>query len=622
MSLWVLLAALVGGCGAGGAVDRTDQGTPDASLTDQGVLEDQGPRPDNGPSDLGVDLGFPTDADVLPADPARFAPFLAAAPAAFGPLQDDAPAPWTTCYTSPNGCASTPCNLLATCCVATGDCAALQLDGQLPDALLFTGCASGASALTCLAGQPLAPIGSSTPTVEAGGLRPSGSATQEGGVLVGQPVDLRVDRVELSVVFVPPVACPNNSCLESAGVSLARPEELALGVVNVLVGLLYSPSRGDVSLVVGGQLRASWLLPDPDVTFTLELHPSGVVRVHRDEELLTSAFTFSPRAGAQVVLHGRNSELQGARVRSLHALQYRSEAPAVFGARTALTLTAPVDVDPWEPRDPTVVEHEGRIYVVVENDGALYRGELVGTTATFDSAHRVVVDTGREDALLTPSLLVRPGGETFLVYAAELEDGTRVIRARHGVDGPLGALPDQLAVASPPDGESLDDPSVIEHRGRVLLLVRHRAVSGETELELWRSPADAVSTLRDLAPAPASNLGTLTRVVAERSAQEQLRAPHLSVRGGTYRVHVERRVGTRSVIEVLVGDELRAFRHLGEALSPRTGTPDALGVGSPSALQAPSGVEALYYVGRDGLAVRLFVTERDGVLDPASLLAL
>jgi hypothetical protein len=409
-----------------------------------GVVADLGPLEDQGPRDLGP---YPTDADVLPADPVRFAPFLATAHAAFGPLQDDAPAPWTTCYAGPASCAAAPCALLSTCCVATGDCAELQLDDQLPGALLFTSCASGASALTCLAGQPLTPLGSSTPTVEAGGMRPGGDATQEGGVLVGQPVDLRVDRVELSVVFVPPVACSGNGCLESAGVSLARAEELSLGVVNPLVGLLYSPSRGDVSLVVGGQVRASWLLPDPNVTFTLELHPSGMVRVHRDEELLSSAFTYSPRAGAQVVLHGRNSELQGARVRSLHALQYRSEAPSVFGARTAITLSAPVDVDPWQPHDPTVVEHEGRTYVVVENDRALYRGELVGTTVTFDSAHRVVVDTGREDALLTPSLLVRPGGETFLVYTAELEDGTRVIRARRGVDGPLGALPDQLAVA-------------------------------------------------------------------------------------------------------------------------------------------------------------------------------
>jgi hypothetical protein len=476
-----------------------------------GVVADLGPLEDQGPRDLGP---YPTDADVLPADPVRFAPFLATAHAAFGPLQDDAPAPWTTCYAGPASCAAAPCALLSTCCVATGDCAELQLDDQLPGALLFTSCASGASALTCLAGQPLTPLGSSTPTVEAGGMRPGGDATQEGGVLVGQPVDLRVDRVELSVVFVPPVACSGNGCLESAGVSLARAEELSLGVVNPLVGLLYSPSRGDVSLVVGGLVRASWLLPDPNVTFTLELHPSGMVRVHRDEELLSSAFTYSPRAGAQVVLHGRNSELQGARVRSLHALQYRSEAPSVFGARTAITLSAPVDVDPWQPHDPTVVEHEGRTYVVVENDRALYRGELVGTTVTFDSAHRVVVDTGREDALLTPSLLVRPGGETFLVYTAELEDGTRVIRARRGVDGPLGALPDQLAVASVLGGGSLDDPSVIEHGGRVLMMVRHRAVSGETELELWRSPADTVSNLRDLTPAPASNLGTLTQVSA------------------------------------------------------------------------------------------------------------
>lgn len=607
-ALAVLAPAALGGCGGG----------TDAPYRDMGV-SDMGVQSDLGPVDQGIDQGGDLDADVLPADPLRFAPFLAAAPEYFPPFGDDEQAPWTSCYTSSATCGSEPCALLASCCVADGDCAELQLDSDLPSALLFSGCASGASALTCLPGQPLVALGSSMPTVESGGLRPGGDATREGGVLVGQPLDLRVDRVELSVVFAPPVACPGNACLESASVSVARAEELPLGVVNPLVGLLYSPSRGDVSLMVGDQRRASWPLTDASASFTLELHPSGVVRVSRDELLLSDAFSYAPHADAQVVLHGRNTELQGARVRSLHALQYRSEAPAVFGARVPITLAAPVDVDPWAPHDASVIEHEGHTYVVVENDGALFRGELVGTTVAFDSAQRVVVDMGREDRLLAPTLLARPDGETFLLYTAVLSDGARAIHARHGVGGPLGPLPDLLAVAVAPEGESLDDPSVIEHAGRVLLLLRHRYSDGRTELELWRSEGSGPSTLRALQPAPASNLGSLTEVVSSLSAQEQQRAPNLSIRGGTYRVHFERRVGTRSVIEVLVGDELRAFRPLGAVLAPRTGEQDSLGVGSPSALHTSDGLELLFYMGRDGLVDRLFLTEREGVLDPASL---
>ena len=614
----LLAAVLLSGCaGDGAAVDR-DQGMSDGSIQPN----DQGFR-DSGPSeDLGLDAGPIDDAAVIAADPARFAPFLTVS-GTFGRLRDDEPAPWTSCYAEPSGCAAEPCSLLATCCVGDGQCADLRLDGALPGALLFNSCASGASALTCLPGQPLTAVGSSEPRVESGGLRPGGDASREGGVLVGQPLDLRLDRVDLSVVFMPPVACPESRCLESAGVSVARADEAAQGLVTPLVGLLYSASRGDVSLMVGDQRRAAWPLTDANASFTLELHPSGVVRVHRDQELLTSGFVYSPVSSAQVVLHGRNTELQGARIRSLHAVEYRGETPAVFGTRLPITLTAPVDVDPWAPRNPAVVEHEGRTYVVVENDGALYRGELLGTTVAFDSEHRVVVDSGREDALLAPALLVRPSGETFLVYAAKVIDGTLnttfAIRARRGVDGPLGPLPDQLAVASAPRGESLDDPSVIEHQGHVLLLVRHRYHTGNTELELWRSDGLEPSTLRDLRPAPASNLGALTHVDNQESQQEQRRAPHLSVRGGTYRVHFERRTGTRSVIEMLAGDELRAFRSLGEVLGPRVGQLDSLGVGSPSALQDADGSESLYYVGRDGLGERLFVTERVGVLDPQPL---
>lgn len=603
---------VLGACG-GDSVSPTDQGLSDLGQSDGGVPID------SGLVDAGLDQGVYPDAEVLPADPLRFAPFLAAAPAFFGPLSDDEPAPWTSCYASSQSCASEPCALLASCCVAEGDCADLQLAGSLPGALLFSSCASGASALTCVPGQPLVALGSSTPTVEAGGLRPGGDANREGGVLVGEPLDLRMDRVELSVVFAPPLTCPGDACLESASVSLARATEVSLGVVNPLVSLLYSASRGDVSLVMGDQRRAWWPLTDPDVAFTLELHPSGLVRVHRDDELLPGTFRYTPHADAQVVLHGRNTELQGARVRSLHALQYRSEAPGVFGARVPITLVAPVDVSPWAPHDAAVLEHEGRTYVVVENDGALFRGELVGNTVAFDSAQRVVVDTGREGRLLAPALLVRPSGETFLLYTAELLAGGRTIHARRGVGGPLGPLPDLLAVAVAPEGESLDDPSVIEHAGHVLLLVRHTDASGQTELELWRSPEGTSSSLRDLQPASASNLGSLTRVSGSLGVQAQSRAPHLSVRGGTYRVHFERRLGTRSVIEVLVGDELRAFRALGEVLSPRTGTQDSLGVGSPSAMHAADGVERLFYMGRDGVADRLFLTEREGVLDPLSL---
>lgn len=609
VALVAVAHAALWGCGAGGDSPYYDQGMSDASAGDLG-------QPiDNGVTDQGID----PHADVLPAAPARFAPFLSVAATTFGPLHPDEPAPWTSCYATNQGCDSAPCALLASCCVADGNCADPQLDGDVPPALLFTTCASGASALTCVPGQPLVALGNSTPTVEAGGLRPGGDATREGGVLVGQPLDLRVDRVDLSVVFVPPLACPGNACLESAGVSLARADELLLGVVNPLVSLLYSPSRGDVSLMVGDQRRAAWPLTDPDTSFTLEVHPSGVARVRIDEELQAGAFSYALDADAQVVLHGRNTELQGARVRSLHALQYRSEAPTVFDARVPITLTAPVDVSPWAPHDASVVEHEGHTYVVVENDGALFRGELVGNAVVFDSAQRVVVEMGREDRLLAPALLVRPSGETFLLYTAVLPDGARAIHARHGVDGALGPLPDLLAVAVAPEGDSLDDPSVIEHGGRVLLLLRHRYADGRTELELWRSEGSAPSTLRALQPAPASNLGSLTEVASSLSTREQQRAPYLSVRGGTYRVHFERRFGTRSVIEVLVGDELRAFRRVGEVLAPRMGEQDSLGVGSPSAMHAADGVERLFYMGRDGVADRLFVTEREGVLDPLSL---
>ncbi|MCA9532328.1 MAG: hypothetical protein KC593_01565 [Myxococcales bacterium] len=607
-SLAMVLLTL--GCGSDGAISREDQGPAgDAGASDQGVFLDGAV----------VDQGVPTGL-LFPADSARFAPFLAAAQDAFPPVADDRPAPWTTCYASASGCDSAPCSLLASCCVASGRCAELQVDALLPPAVLFSSCASGADALSCVPGQTFLPLGSSTPTVEAGGLRPGGDAMREGGLLVGAPLDLMSDRVDLSVVFAPPSSCPGNACLESAGVSLAHASELALGVVSPLVGLLYSPSRGDVSLVMGDQVRMAWALVDPAASFTLEVHPSGRVRVLRDNVLLTEAFTYTPRADAQVVLHGRNTELQGARLRSLHALRYRTEAPATFGTRSVIALNAPLGVSPWAPRGAAVSTHEGRHYAVVENDGALYRGELLGLGVDFESTQRVTVDASRsERALSAPMLLVRPSGEAFLVYAAELTDGSRTIRARRGVDGPLGPLPEILELADAGPGHALDDPSLLEHAGYFLLLVRHRWPDGSSALELWMSDAATTPALRDLVPAPASNLSELTAVDSADANQAGVQAPSLSVRGGTYRVHYERRTGTRRVIELLAADELRAFRALGEVLLPRPGEQDRLGVGSPSALEGTAGAERLYYLGDDGLGERLFVTERPGVEDPTPL---
>ncbi|MCA9579174.1 MAG: hypothetical protein KC668_27280, partial [Myxococcales bacterium] len=340
-ALWT---ALMLGCGADGGE------YPDGSV-------ELGPPGDMGvPTDMGIitdmaspDIGTGEHATLFPADPIGFAPFAEAALGVFGPANDVFPPTWTACYDEHDGhsCATAPCTLLATCCVANGDCASSASDSALPTSLSFSTCASGASALSCVPGQPLVPLGASTPTVEAGGMRPGGDGVTEGGVLVGTPLDLRVERLSLRVVFASPVSCPDGACVESAAVSVAPPNEVALGVVRPVAGLLYSASRADVSLVIGTQRRASWPLEDANAAFTLELLPSGEVRVLRDDTLLTDALRYSPPADAQVVLHGHNGELQGARVRSLQTQRYQSEAPGTFGARTLVTLQAPSDVSPF-----------------------------------------------------------------------------------------------------------------------------------------------------------------------------------------------------------------------------------------------------------------------------------
>ena len=96
--------------------------------------------------------------------------------------------------------------------------------------------------------RPASLRGQLEPVLNTRGFVPNGTATAEGGAVIGDPVNLFSQRVQIDVRFSLPIGC-NGTCLESAGVAFTakEPDEF----VDAEVGLLLSGSREVVSLMIG-----------------------------------------------------------------------------------------------------------------------------------------------------------------------------------------------------------------------------------------------------------------------------------------------------------------------------------------------------------------------------------
>lgn len=588
------------GCAAGDSVPSfpPDQG----AASDQGVLLDLGAQLDSGPR---PDIGTPTLPGV-PADPAQFGAFYDA----FLPLGLP---DWSECFGELQdvlGCDQAPCALLASCCVANGSCGGEGASDAWPNGLTFDGCASGTGAGACLdvASIPNAPVGSTpatTSTIEARALRGGGNTEEEGGLQVGEAVDLTRERATLSVRFAHPTACDGASCLETASVSIVPEEDLATGVVRAAISLMYVGAWKEVALVVGGVRVAGWTSEEETQVFRLELSPDGRAALFRDGELLAADVTFGAPSRARLVLHGRNSELAGARIDSVTVSRNLSDMPDRWDPAIALPTPPPPSMTSWQPESASVTRGLGStaLAIAIAVDGAIQRGTLSSPGgATIDEALRIVpseTDEGRP--LQDPSWWRGDDGETMLLYSVLLGSGVtdqrRVIRARHGSDGPLGDLPQNWTLVSEPSLH-LDFPTMVRIGQRLVLVAR--ATDPVTGAQAYRAftavhVPDRQPFFVPLSANAQASVDAVTRVTAEDAASQELGQASLLVRDGAYRLFYARRTGARWRLSLATSDEALVWRSIGE-VRESTYPFDALGIVSPTALVEGDDM-VLYYLG-------------------------
>ncbi|MEM9191208.1 MAG: hypothetical protein AAGF12_18700 [Myxococcota bacterium] len=471
----------------------------------------------------------------------------------------------TSCYNAASfRCDGAPCQELRSCCVGNGRCCS-EVPGSFNQPIDFGTC-MGSPVATCLSdrGIPSEGFGPAQPFVEAdGALAPGGTRSGEAGLFVGDPVDLRTHRLEVSARFLRPTNCPS-PCLESAGFGVSTQAASPMLIPRPVAALVYSGARDDVALVVGDSVIKRWPLGDPEERWTLDFDPAGELRVSQGATLqLTSEHR--ARGPARTLLYGRNENPsatdRGARLLQLAAQASVCDMPSAWGERSALALTT--SGQPWEvvAEGPSILEHESEVFLAVTVDNEIHVGTQSGAMS-FEFPSPDVPALGASLPLYAaggvgdPELIRADSGFT-MYFTAIGAGGERSIGMATSEDGAnYQAAPDPLI---PPTGTILgiEQPTAVLHEtGEIVMVVRVTEANG-SYLAVYR---DITGMLR---PAENSALPSLTTADAEDQLafdRQELSHPTLVVWNGAWQLFYTGRNGLRRAQGHLVSDDLIGWR--------------------------------------------------------------
>ncbi|MGB5501003.1 MAG: hypothetical protein WBM75_01295, partial [Polyangiales bacterium] len=520
------------------------------------------------------------------------------------------------CYATPDACAGPDCGAFASCCVNTGACCAPVVDNAaLPALLDFRGCgvlellacAEASSAMT-------ETFGELEPVLNARGLVPNGTANAEGGALIGEPVNLASQRVELDVQFALPVGC-SGTCLESAGVAFTATAPGAF--VDAEVGLLLSGSRELVNVMIGNEVADSFFAGPGSTKWRLVLSPDGLAQLFRDGALQGQyAFDAAALTQAQLVAFGRNlsATANSAAIASIEVQVADCDNPRAWSERQPVSVSIGVNDAARHAfgASPSLVDLGQSKQVAYELDGEIYVGELVIPSDVFVAVPAPVLVPSAPDEVmgLGHPELVFDGSNVFLFYTARDASGAGSIRAAVSDLG-LSAFTRAGTPGLIPAGDivSYEAPTVAYREGLWVLVVRATYSGGATELQAFYT-----SNLDDgWAPVVNGALEQLTRV---QSPTAEITEPSLMIHNSAYQLYYARRSGTRWSVELLVSDELLLWRPMGDVLGGSNEAYDSLGARSPDVISGPDRVD-IVYSGQDGVAFRLGTASRTAPSDTA-----
>lgn len=607
-ALAALLVLFLAGCGSEGSDDRFSENGGSAGGGGNAGFEGTG---GSGAPTNGVDSGGFADnpVDLLFADPQRNPSEILGGVGTDASGAESYAAAARACYGSPEACGASHCQAFASCCVNSGSCCAPIVDQPSVPALLdFRSCA-GKSLAACAAdtGSTAVAFGPSEPVLNARGLVPNGTATAEGGAIIGEPLDLSSERVEIDVRFSLPVAC-GSTCLQSAGVAFSS-EEPGL-FVDAEVGLLLSGSRDVVNLMIGNAVAASFDARSNSTQWRLVLSPQGSAEVFRDG-ISQGAHPFDAATlqRAQLVAFGRNlgATSESAAIAVLGVESSICDSPRAWSERAPVSVTRDGNELPGHAfgRKPSIVDLGLVTLVAYELGGEIFVAEQSAPAAlTLRGSKPALIPTEPLEAMgVGDPELLWDGSALFLFYTARDESGAGSIHAAVSAGGAAEFVKRDAPILLPADDVvSFDAPSVVFRDGLWLLVVRATLASGATELRAFYTSALETGWARIIH----GGLELLTRV---DSPGAELSDPSLIVHNSAYQLYFSRRTGTRWSVELAVSDELLLWRSLGEVLGPSEEGFDRLGARAADAASGPDRVDVVYS-GQDGVSFRLGTASR------------
>lgn len=587
----------------------------DGGSIDAGAMSDReagGPEADAGADDggpvAGADAGVPSpgraEFDELAADASE------ARAACFDGIDNDGDGVYD--------CADASCQRnVRSCCVgrASGACCT---DGE-EQTLTATGCV-GPLADCAIAGVPFATFGAPGPIArELDGVPvvlPGGRESDAGAVL-SRALDPRAGALRLEARIAAPLDGGAPEGVEAVGVGLidARIDVTQLSRPVPIAGLIVSRDRGEVLLVVAGDVvHRAPLTTDAAVDYTLELAPTGEVRLSSTPSVIEASARVAYTSSLRALVYGRTADpaaVAPARLERLRVVPSVCDIPSALDRPSAPSVPAPAADPSWASvhgliGEPDVLRYvdvrgEPQVRMALMVDGELHlavpgAGGFVLTHPIGEPPLARPTVPWAADGVSDPALLYRADRLEVLFTGWASGRGT-IGRAIY--DDGLEAFGAPLEVAGLEATElaSFRAAETFEIHGTLHVVVR--VDDGTTHrLALYRLTG-AAEHLADLHAPRTDDTFAFDR--------DEIDGPAVLLRDGVFRLYYAGRRGTRWSLGMLVSDDGTSFWHepVGvPVLGPSGRGLDALGVRDP-AFDDDGTRLRVYYAADDGRVIRI-----------------
>lgn len=505
-------------------------------------------------------------------------------------------------------CADTSCRAnVPVCCAGASDpvCCVSGPSVELP----ITGCAgdvAGCEALALVA----EPFGSPHPEVIATGeltmaLIPRGGAS-DSGLRFREVFDPRAAAVRLEALIAGTSGHDEGGDVVAVG--LVEASTAPPSYVAPIVAFQVSGNRGEVSLLVAGEIVGRWALSSEGFTdYALTVRPSGSVELMRSGAVLGTS-TLAIDRPVQAIVYGRTfnpapDSPDPVRVASLSLRRDACDVPSALGD-SALVLPPEGD-GTWSSARriaaPSIVRWtdaggapEQRM--AFEIDGAIHLAAHDGSAWVSNPSAPALVGGGAPwaERLGDPALVWNGTAlELWLTgYAGTTGTVARVVAAE-GTE--TFAWEDVEVLLAPSAGESFAQPAPFA--GGVVVRARDATGDGLALYQESGSGLVRAGMLRE----PSGALAAFDR--------DEVASPSVVHAGSTYRLYFAGRRGLRWSIGVLVSPDgaLWMEPHGGALVRSPSGEGfDALGITDPEPL-IDGDVLHLYYTALDGERARIGV---------------